>query len=64
LLPDGDLAMPLCGVESVPAPRMSAFLQLFEASSRASICEPDYSPFFEQSVSVISEACDNFVPIG
>ncbi|KIG16884.1 hypothetical protein DB30_04046 [Enhygromyxa salina] len=64
LLPDGDLAMPLCGVESVPAPRMSAFLQLFENNSRASICEPDYSPFFLESVSVISEACDNFVPIG
>jgi hypothetical protein len=63
LLPDGDLGMPLCGVESVPAPRMSAFLQLFEANSRASVCEPDYSPFFLESVSVISEACDNFVPV-
>ncbi|PRQ07854.1 hypothetical protein [Enhygromyxa salina] len=64
LLPDGDLGMPLCGVESVPSPRMSEFLQLFENSSRASICEPDYSPFFLESVSVISEACENFVPIG
>lgn len=64
LLPDGDLGMPLCGVESVPAPRMSAFLQLFEANGRASVCTPDYSPFFLESVSVISEACDNFVPIG
>ena len=64
LLPDGDLPMPLCGVESVATPRMSAFLDLFEASVRASVCEPDYSPFFEDAVSVISEACDNFVPIG
>ena len=30
----------------------------------ASVCEPDYSPFFTNAVSVISEACDDFVPIG
>lgn len=64
LLPDGDLDQPLCGVESVPAPRMSPFLDLFENSSRASVCEPDYSPFFVDAVSVIGEACENFVPIG
>jgi hypothetical protein len=64
LLPDGDLAMPLCGAEAVPATRLSEFLQLFESSSRASVCEPDYSPFFLDAVSVISEACDDFVPIG
>jgi hypothetical protein len=64
LLPDGDLGMPLCGAEAVPAPRMSEFLQLFDASSRASVCEPDYSPFFLDAVSVISETCDDFVPIG
>ena len=63
LLPDGDLEMPSCGVESVPAPRMSAFLDLFENSGRASVCEEDYSPFFLDAVSVISEACENFVPI-
>jgi hypothetical protein len=64
LLPDGDLQNPLCGAEAVPAPRMSEFLDQFEASSRASVCEPDYSPFFLDAVSVISETCDEFVPIG
>lgn len=64
LLPDGDLDMPLCGAESVLAPRITEFLQLFESSSRASICEPDYSPFFLDAVSVISVACDEFEPIG
>ncbi len=64
ILPDADLAQPLCGAEAVPAGSMSEFLQLFEASSRASVCEPDYSPFFVDAVSVISETCDEFVPIG
>jgi hypothetical protein len=63
LLPDGDLDMPLCG-DAVVAPRLIEFLQLFPSNSRASICEPDYSPFFTDAVSVISEACDDFVPIG
>ena len=64
LLPDGELAQPLCGVEAVLAPRLTAFLELFTASSWASVCEPDYSPFFVEAVSVIGEACDDFVPIG
>lgn len=64
LLPDADLAMPLCGDEAVLAPRMSEFLQLFDASSRASVCEPDYSPFFLDAVSVISQTCETFDPIG
>ncbi|PRQ04737.1 hypothetical protein ENSA5_05020 [Enhygromyxa salina] len=64
LLPDGDLGMPLCGAEAVAAPRMSAFLDLFEQSSRASVCEPDYSPFFLDAVSVISGACEEFDPVG
>jgi hypothetical protein len=63
LLPDGDLGMPLCG-EATLAPRITEFLQLFDSSSRASICEPDYSPFFTEAVSVISEACEDFDPIG
>lgn len=65
LLPDGDLPLTLCdGPAAVPSPRMSGFLELFDASSRASVCEPDYSPFFFESVAVISETCETFVPIG
>ena len=64
LLPDADLDMPLCGSEAVSAARLVEFLQLCPSNSRASVCEPDYSPFFTDAVSVISEACDDFVPIG
>jgi hypothetical protein len=64
LLPDGDLGMPLCGVEAVPAPRLAAFLDEFDASSRGSVCEADYAPFFVDAVSVISETCDDFIPPG
>jgi hypothetical protein len=64
LVPDGDLDMPLCGGEAVLAPRITEFLQLFDSSGRASICEPDYSPFFLDAVSVISVACDELEPIG
>ncbi|MFO7565132.1 MAG: hypothetical protein R6X02_20970 [Enhygromyxa sp.] len=64
LLPDGDLGVPLCGAAALEAPRMSEFLQLFEANGRASVCEPDYSPFFLDAVSVISETCETFDPIG
>lgn len=64
LLPDGDLGMPVCDGMGATAPRMNEFLQQFGQSSRASVCEPDYSPFFVEAVEVISEACDNFVPIG
>jgi hypothetical protein len=63
LLPDADLDAPLCD-EPVAAPRMTEFLQLFETSSRASVCEPNYSPFFLDAVSVISQTCEEFVPIG
>jgi hypothetical protein len=57
LLPDEDFGMPLCDmIDAEPAGLMN--------SSRASVCEPDYSPFFVDAVSVISEACDDFVPIG
>jgi hypothetical protein len=65
LLPDQDLGMPLCDMENAePAALMNDFLLLFENSVRASVCEPDYSPFFVDAVSLISEACDDFVPIG
>ncbi len=64
ILPDGDLPQPTCMNEPIAAGSLSAFLDLFAASSRASVCESDYSPFFVDAVSVIGEACDDFVPIG
>ncbi len=64
LLPDGDLMTPLCRVKAVLAPRLAAFLDEFPNSSRASVCESDYSPFFVDAVGVISQVCDEFIPPG
>lgn len=44
ILPDGDLAQPICAGEPAAAGVMSEFLDLFDASSRGSVCEDDYSP--------------------
>ncbi|MFV8753307.1 hypothetical protein ACNOYE_22390 [Nannocystaceae bacterium ST9] len=64
ILPDGDLQSPVCIEASPSAGAMSEFLELFDASSRGSVCEPDYSPFFVDAVALIGETCDEFVPIG
>ncbi len=60
LLPDAD-ADALCQ-EPVEAPRLGEFVTSFTNSSRASVCEADYSPFFAAAVDVIVDACDDFVP--
>ena len=61
LLPDGDAAMQVCD-DPVEAPRLVELLGQFPISSRASVCEPDYSPFFAEAVEVIAETCVEFVP--
>ncbi len=63
ILPDADFAQPTCA-NGVAAGSMVDFLEVFDASSRGSVCEDDYSPFFVDAVSVISDTCDEFVPIG
>ncbi|MEM7158390.1 MAG: MYXO-CTERM sorting domain-containing protein [Myxococcota bacterium] len=63
LLPDGDAASQVCD-DPVPAPRLGALLDAFPASTRASVCEPDYSPFLAAAVEVIAETCDGFEPPG
>lgn len=45
-----------------PAPRLRQLAQSFEFGSVGPVCASDYAPFFEQAVSVISTACDDFVP--
>lgn len=47
-----------------PAPRLRAFTESFVYGSVGPVCAPDYAPFFEQAVSVIETACDEFVPQG
>jgi uncharacterized repeat protein (TIGR01451 family) len=61
LLPDADAAMPVCAAP-IPAPRLSALLDAFPTSTRASVCEPDYSPFFAAAVDVIADTCEQFEP--
>jgi hypothetical protein len=29
-----------------------------------SVCEPDYTPFFEMAIGIIDTACDEFMPPG
>jgi hypothetical protein len=53
---------PITGAE--PAPRLRLFVGSFPFGSLGPICAPDYSPFFEDAVSVIESACDEFVPPG
>ncbi len=58
LLPDGGVA---CEQEDV-SPRLDAFVGMAEKGLSASVCEPDYSPFFAQAVDLITATCDDFVP--
>jgi hypothetical protein len=47
------------------APRLRHFLALFdERGFTASICEPDFLPFFLAAVSTIDTTCDEFEPEG
>lgn len=45
-------------------PRLAEFVESFPRHVMASVCEPDYAPFFEQAVGVIDVACDEFEPEG
>jgi hypothetical protein len=48
-----------------PAPRLRQFVELFgDRGIWASVCSPDYTPFFEQAVGLIDAACDEFEPPG
>ena len=63
LLPDADADMTLCS-EPVAAPRLGDLLAELPNTSRASVCEADYSPFFADAVQVIAQTCEDFVPPG
>ena len=60
LLPDGG-DDELCD-DPIAAPRLGEFIDQFANASRASVCEPDYSPFLGDAVGVIVEVCDDFEP--
>jgi len=62
LLPDADGAeAPVCD-DPVAAPRLTELLAAFPASTRGSVCAPDYSPFLVSAVEVIADTCDGFEP--
>ena len=44
------------------APRLQSFIESFRFGSLGAVCASDYAPFFERAVSVIGDACREFVP--
>jgi hypothetical protein len=44
--------------------RIRQFTEMFTYAFIGDSCAPDYSPFFEEAISVIDDACDNYVPPG
>lgn len=44
------------------APRLESFVESFRFGSLGDVCAADYTPFFERAVSVIGDACHQFVP--
>jgi hypothetical protein len=55
---------PTASTGAEPAPRLRAFTQKWTYGSLGPVCAPDYAPFFEEAVSVISHACEGFKPPG
>jgi hypothetical protein len=47
-----------------PGTRILEFTNMFTYAFVGDSCANDYSPFFEEAISVIDDACDNFVPPG
>jgi len=71
LLGDPDLEGGICGPfdpvdnsGAIAAPRLRAWVETFPAGDWASVCNADYTPFFHAAISVIDEACEDFVPPG
>jgi hypothetical protein len=44
--------------------RIREFTDMFTYGFIGDSCAPDYSPFFEEAIAVIDDACDNFTPPG
>ncbi len=47
-----------------PAPRLRAWAESFPFGFWASVCEPDYVPFFRDAIGTIDTACEEFIPAG
>ena len=55
---------PTASTGAEPSPRLREFTGKFQYGSTGPVCAPDYAPFFTDAVSVISSACDDFLPPG
>jgi hypothetical protein len=69
LVGDTDLPNPVCepingNVGAEPAPRLRELAESFTYGQWCSVCSPDYTPCFEEAVSIIDTACDEYVPPG
>ena len=53
---------PCATLDAAGAPRLQSFVSSFRFGSLGAVCAADYTPFFEQAVSVIGDACHEFVP--
>lgn len=49
-------------VGAEPTPRIEEFAQTFSRGLVGPVCAPSFDPFFEHAISLITEACDQFVP--
>ncbi len=53
---------PLCGDASEGFPQHDQLFSLFPNMIRASICEQDFSPFFDEAASLVLDVCETFIP--
>lgn len=57
--------VPCTNGDADPAPRLREFVDLFGPRGLAgSVCATDYKPTFDAAVSLIDNACDEFIPPG
>jgi len=62
LINDTDAAAPMCPSGSQDPAKLREFVDSFPNSYRGSVCAPDYAQVLSDAVSIISTACDEYVP--
>ncbi|MBL9106353.1 MAG: hypothetical protein JNL82_35855 [Myxococcales bacterium] len=65
IIGDPDQPNAVCSMDQAEAsPRLREFAESFTYGRVGSICAADYAPFFDEAVSVIDTACNQFEPPG
>lgn len=62
LINDVDQPAPLCPAESQDPVQLRTFVEMFPNHIRGSVCEPNYTSFFQEAVDLIATTCEEFVP--